>query len=58
MAFHAKRKHLIEKKIIMEVTCVKSYEPLKLEVVILQRKDVICASEYDNVGGIPEDWED
>ncbi len=42
----------------MEVTCVKSYEPLKLEVVILQRKDVICASEYDNVGGIPDDWED
>ena len=44
-----------EKRFWREI-CVKNYELLELEVVLLQQSDVITASADDNVGGIPGGW--
>ena len=47
--------HKQEKRFWREI-CVKNYELLELEVVLLQQGDVITASADDNVGGIPDGW--
>lgn len=37
---------------------MKNYQLLELEVILLQQNDVITNSpEDDNVGGIPDGWE-
>ena len=37
---------------------VKSYERLKLEVMAIDETDVITGSKEDNIGGLPDDWEE
>lgn len=37
---------------------MKSYERLKLEVMAIDATDVITGSKEDNIGGLPDDWEE
>ncbi len=36
---------------------MKIYEQPVATVILLETNDIITSSQYDNVGGIPEGWE-
>ena len=36
---------------------MKNYQQPIVAVILYETNDVITASQYDNVGGIPSEWE-
>ena len=36
---------------------MKNYETLEIKVILLSKDDIVRASGYDNVGGIPDAWQ-
>lgn len=36
---------------------MKNYQQPIVAVILFERNDIITSSQYDNIGGIPEGWE-
>jgi hypothetical protein len=36
---------------------MKNYQQPIVAVIFYERNDIIASSQYDNIGGIPEEWE-